>query len=142
DTLPSMRSRATTAAAAPALGKLPPEALQRVLLPHLGATRAEVLAGPRVGHDAAIIRIGAGRVMAVTTDPLSLIPALGPARSARLACHLIASDLWTSGIPPAFATLDFNLPPQLSAAEFERYWTAMSATWRELEVAVVAGHTG
>ena len=62
----------------PALGKISPEIFTRVIAPHLGAARAEVLAGPRAGHDAAVIRIGAGRVMAVTTDPLSVIPALGP----------------------------------------------------------------
>lgn len=125
-----------------ALGKLTPDAFTRIVAPHLGAARAEVLVGPRVGHDAAIVRIGAGRVLAVTTDPLSVIPALGPARSARLACHLIASDLWTTGIPPAYASVDFNLPPGFSDASFEEYWRAMSEAWRELGVAVVTGHTG
>jgi hydrogenase expression/formation protein HypE len=104
--------------------------------------RDEVLAGPRQGHDCAIVKIGAGRVMAITTDPLSVIPALGLERSAALACHLIASDLWTSGIPPAFASLDLNLPPHMSDADLERYWTAMSAAWDALGVAVVSGHTG
>jgi len=125
-----------------ALGKLTPEAFTRIIAPHLGAERSEVLVGPRAGHDAAIVRIGAGRVLAVTTDPLSVIPALGPARSARLACHLIASDLWTTGIPPAYASVDFNLPPDFSDAMFAEYWHAMSAAWRELGVAVVTGHTG
>ena len=89
------------AAAAP-LGKLSPDAFARLVAPHLGAARAEVAVGPRPGHDAAIVRIGAGRVMAVTTDPITIIPALGLERSARLACHLVASDLWTTGIPPAW----------------------------------------
>ena len=124
------------------LGKLTPEVFARVIAPHLGADRAEVVVGPRAGHDAAIVRIGAGRVMAVTTDPLSVIPALGPARSARLACHLIASDLWTTGIPPAYASVDFNLPPDFSDQSFAEFWQAMSDTWRELGVAVVTGHTG
>ncbi|MEO5987309.1 MAG: AIR synthase-related protein [Candidatus Eisenbacteria bacterium] len=125
-----------------ALGKLTPETFSRIVAPHLGAARSEVLVGPRIGHDAAIVRIGAGRVLAITTDPLSLIPAFGPARSARLACHLIASDLWTTGIPPAYASVDFNLPPDFSDTAFEEYWQAMSDTWRELGVAVVTGHTG
>jgi hydrogenase expression/formation protein HypE len=130
------------APAAAALGKLSPEAFARIVAPHLGAVRAEVLAGPRAGHDAAVIKIGAGRVMAVTTDPLSVIPALGPARSARLACHLIASDLWTTGIPPAYASVDFNLPPHFTDAQFAEYWHAMSDEWAKLGVAVVTGHTG
>jgi hydrogenase expression/formation protein HypE len=137
------RHVATNPAAPPApLGKITPEEFARVIAPRLGAARGEVLAGPRQGHDCAIVKVGAGRVMAVTTDPLSVIPALGLERSAWLACHLIASDLWTSGIPPAFASLDLNLPPHMSDADLERYWTAMSAAWTELGVAVVTGHTG
>ena len=132
----------TDTAASPPLGKLSPEAFARLVAPHLGAAGAEVAVGPRAGHDAAIVRIGAGRVMAVTTDPLSHIPALGLERSARLACHLVASDLWTTGIPPAYASVDFNLPPTFTDDEFGRYWKAMSDTWAELGVAVVTGHTG
>jgi hydrogenase maturation factor len=126
----------------PPLGKLAPEAFARLVAPFLGAARPEVSVGPRVGHDAAIVRIGAGRVMAVTTDPLSVIPALGLERSARLACHLIASDLWTTGIPPAYASVDFNLPPAFGDDAFGAYWRAMSDEWAKLGVAVITGHTG
>ncbi len=124
------------------LGKLAPEAFGRLIAPHLGAARDEVAVGPRVGHDAAIVRIGAGRVMAVTTDPLSVIPALGLERSARMACHLVASDLWTTGIPPAYVSVDLNLPPGFSDEDLGRYWRAMSDEWAALGVAVVTGHTG
>jgi hydrogenase maturation factor len=123
-------------------GKLSPADLERLVLPHLGASRPEVLAGPRPGADAAIVRLSAGRVMAITTDPLSLVPALGVADSARLGCHLLASDLWTSGIPPAYASVTLNLPPTLDDATLEAYASAMGETWRELGVAVVTGHTG
>lgn len=126
----------------PALGKIAPETFERLIAPHLGARRPEVLVGPRMGHDCAIVRIGAGRVMALSTDPLSMIPCLGLEPSARLACHLLASDLWTSGIPPAFAALDFDLPAGLDGEAFERYWRAMSDEWNVLGVAVVTGHTG
>lgn len=127
---------------APALGKISPEVFAKHVAPHLGAARPEVLAGPRAGHDAAVVRVGAGRVLALTTDPLSVIPALGPARSARLACHLIASDLWTTGIPPAWASVSFALPPHFPDEAFAEYWRAMSDEWVRLEVAVVTGHTG
>jgi hydrogenase maturation factor len=124
------------------LGKISPEVFERTIAPHLGATRPDVLLGPRAGTDAALLRVGAGRVIAVTTDPLSIVPALGMADSARLACHLLASDLWTTGIPPAWASVTFNLPPHLSDADFAAYWQAMADEWRALDVAVVAGHTG
>src|SRR5262249_3486352 len=130
------------AAGAPALGKLSAEAFARLVAPFLGAARPEVAVGPRAGHDAAIVKIGAGRVMAITTDPLSVIPALGLARSARLGCPVIASDLWTAGLPPAYVSVDFNLPPSFGDDAFGAYWRAMSAEWAKLGVAVVTGHTG
>jgi hydrogenase maturation factor len=113
-----------------------------VIVPALGPPRAEVLVGPRAGSDCAVVKIGAGRVMALTTDPVSLIPALGAAASARLSCHLLASDLWTSGIPPAYVTVSLHLPPHMEESELGEYWRAMAAEWTKLGVTVVAGHTG
>jgi len=124
------------------LGKIAPERFERVIAPHLGAERAEVVVGPRAGQDSAIVRLGGGRVLAVTTDPLSVVPALGFEASARLSCHLIASDLWTTGIAPAWGSITFNLPPRMGDADLEAYWLAMSDEWRRLGVAVVTGHTG
>jgi hydrogenase expression/formation protein HypE len=124
------------------LGKIAPGQFERVIAPHLGAARTEVLVGPRAGQDSAIVRLGGGRVLAVTTDPLSVVPALGFEASARLSCHLIASDLWTTGIAPAWGSITFNLPPRMSDAELETYWLAMSDEWARLGVSVVTGHTG
>ncbi len=125
-----------------ALGKIAAGQFERVIAPRLGAKRDEVLVGPRAGQDSAIVRLGAGRVLAVTTDPLSVVPALGLEASARLSCHLIASDLWTTGIAPAWASITFNLPPRMTDAEFEEFWRGMSDEWAKLGVAVVTGHTG
>jgi len=123
-------------------GKIAPDDFERLIAPYLGASRGEVLLGPRPGVDAAVVRVGAGRVMAVTTDPLSLVPALGPERSAWLACHLVASDLWTTGIPPAYASVTLNLPPDMDDDALAVYVRAMGEAWAALDVAVVTGHTG
>ena len=124
------------------LGKLLPAEFERIIAPHLGAARPEALVGPRPGADCAIVKLSAGRVMALTSDPLSVIPCLGFAASARLACHLLASDLWTSGIPPAYATVSFNLPPHMTDHELAEYAQAMGDEFKRLEVAIVGGHTG
>ncbi len=126
----------------PRLGKIDKKFFDEVIYPKLGAPRSEVLVGPRHGLDNAIVKLGGGQVMAVTTDPLSVIPALGLKDSAWLSVHLLASDLATSGLPPAYAVLDFNLPPQMSAQDFEIYWEAMHQEFSKLGVAVIAGHTG
>lgn len=124
------------------LGKITPGVFEHTIAPHLGALRPEVLVGPRAGQDSALVRLGGGRVLAVTTDPLSVVPALGFEASARLSCHLIASDLWTTAVPPAWASITFNLPPRMGDADLDVYWRAMSDEWTKLGVAVVTGHTG
>ncbi|HET7225332.1 MAG TPA: AIR synthase related protein, partial [Candidatus Eisenbacteria bacterium] len=126
----------------PPLGKLAPGALRDRVLAHLGAARDDVVLGPAPGVDAALVRLQGGNVLALTTDPLSLVPAIGIEASARLAAHLVASDLWTTGVQPAWAAVTLNLPPQLSDLDLERYAAALGAAWRELGVAVVTGHTG
>jgi hydrogenase expression/formation protein HypE len=124
------------------LGKLAAAEFERAIAPYLGAARDDIALGPRAGADCGIVRLGDGRVMALTTDPLSIVPALGIERSARLAAQLLASDLWTSGIPPAYASVCLNLPPELADADLERYAGALGEAWRDLGVAVVTGHTG
>lgn len=126
----------------PHLGKIDKRFFDEVIYPRLGASRPEVLTGPQYGVDNAIVRLGHGQVMAVTTDPLSVIPALGFEDSAWLSVHLLASDLATCGLPPAYAVLDFNLPPQMEARDFDVYWRAMHQEFSRLGIAVIGGHTG
>jgi len=61
------------------LGKVDRDFLRRVLVKNLGAKSKDVLVGPGMGLDNAILSIGQGRVMVVTADPISMIPSLGVA---------------------------------------------------------------
>ena len=61
----------------PDIGKISPDFFDEVIYPRLGAKRDDVLVGPSHGVDVGIIRIGDGRVMAVTTDPIYVVPQYG-----------------------------------------------------------------
>lgn len=98
--------------------------------------------GPGKGFDNSIISLGGGRVMVLTVDPVSAIPAFGMKLSAWLSVHLIASDYTTSGNNPEFATFAFNFPPAMSTSDREDYVRAIGRECRELQIAVAAGHTG
>lgn len=126
----------------PAFGKIGKQFFDKVLYPHLGASRPEVLIGPRHGCDNAVIQLNHDQVVVATTDPLTIIPALGIEDSAWLTVHLIASDLATSGIAPQYALFDLNLPMEISREDFEQYWKAIHDECSRLGIAIVAGHTG
>jgi hydrogenase expression/formation protein HypE len=124
------------------VGKIPQAVFEDVILPHLGGKRDDVLVGPRNGVDVGIVDIGAGRVMAVTTDPFFVMPELGWDRAAWFAVHIIASDAATSGLTPSHCTLDLNLPPDITEPDLRELWLAIDAACRDLDLAIVAGHTG
>lgn len=124
-----------------AVGKVSAKTFTHAIEPYLGRRRAEVLVGPRSGLDTGIVDIGGSRVMAVTTDPFFVDPAFGWERAAWFAVHIVASDAATSGLPPAYLTVDLNLPRCMTDEQFGELWRSVSATCDDLGLAVVAGHT-
>ena len=116
--------------------------MDTVIYPRLGASRRGIIVGPKFGVDNAVVRVGTGRVLVATTDPLSFIPGLRPRESAWLSVNLLASDLTTCGSAPQYGIFDFNLPPQMSNQLFAEYWKAFHAECKRLGVAIVGGHTG
>jgi hydrogenase expression/formation protein HypE len=124
------------------LGKVSREFMKEVVFKHTGARNKASIVGPGLGLDNAILSLGGGRVMVATADPLTMIPSIGMEESAWLTIHELASDVTTSGVPPQFAMLEYNLPPELEMEEFEAYVRAMSRECRRLGIAIIGGHTG
>src|SRR3972149_10116484 len=94
----------------PAIGKVSSEIFDEVILPRLGRKHPEVLVGPGHGVDVGVVDLGNGQVMVTTTDPIFVVPPYGWERSGWFAVHILASDAATSGIRPAYITMDLNLP--------------------------------
>jgi hydrogenase expression/formation protein HypE len=126
----------------PAIGTISAEVFDRVIYPRLGKKRSEVLVGPRHGVDIGIVDIGGGRAMALTTDPVFIVPPYGWERSAWFAVHILCSDAATSALPLAYMTVDLNLPRSISGEQFARMWQTMHEECERLGVAIVTGHTG
>lgn len=123
-------------------GKITNAAFKEILLPQSGRVRKEVFVGPQFGVDTAVIDLGNNLGMAVSSDPLSLIPTIGLKASAWLSVHLIANDMATTGFAPMYAQLVLNLPPHLSLKEFEEYWKYIHQYCEAIGVAITGGHTG
>jgi hydrogenase expression/formation protein HypE len=129
-------------AAKPSVGKISAEVFEHLIFPRLGRSRESVLVGPRAGCDCAIIDLGGGQVLAATTDPLFIMPEFGWDRATWFAIHIVASDAATSGLAPAYCTLDLNLPLELSDGDLKFLWGGIDASCAQAGISIVAGHTG
>lgn len=123
------------------IGKITDELFRTIIKPRLGAKRPEVAVGPTQGVDVGVIELGE-YAMAMTSDPVFIVPAYGYERAAWFAIHILASDAVTSGLAPAYLTIDLNLPPELSDADFALMWEVIHHECEKMGAAIVTGHTG
>ena len=100
-----------------------------------------MLVGPKHGVDVGVVQVADGVAMALTTDPVFVVPAYGWERAAWFAVHILASDAATSGLPLRWMAVDLNLPPEISDEDLTSLWDAFSRTCADLGIAVVTGHT-
>jgi hydrogenase expression/formation protein HypE len=122
-------------------GKVTSTVFTDVILGRLGAHDRDVLVGPQHGVDVGILRIAPGVAMALTTDPVFVVPGYGWQRAAWFAVHILASDAATSGLQLRWMAVDLNLPSDITEAELAALWTAYSRACEDLGLAVVTGHT-
>ena len=122
-------------------GKATAELFEQVILRRLGARDGDVLVGPRHGVDVGVVRVADGVAMALTADPVFVVPAYGWERAAWFAVHILASDASTSGLPLRWMAVDLNLPPDVTDAELTALWDAFHRACEGIGVAVVTGHT-
>jgi hydrogenase expression/formation protein HypE len=123
------------------LGKIDDDAFERIVAPHLGASRADVHLGPTPGVDFGVISVG-GQAVVVATDPLSILPALGYERAGRLATDIVLADVAVSGIAPSHLALTLTLPPSFADDALGALLSGIDAHACEFGVGIVTGHTG
>nr|WP_067060147.1 AIR synthase-related protein [Mucilaginibacter sp. L294] len=123
-------------------GKISGGGFDELILPRLGFARSNITHGPAFGVDVSVVDIGNGTGLAMTSDPLSLIPSLGLAESAWLSVHLMANDMATTGHSPMYAQMVLNLPLGLSVDDFTTYWEHVHKYCKAIGVAITGGHTG
>lgn len=122
-------------------GKATAELFDRVIFRRLGAADDDVLVGPRHGVDVGVVRVADGVAMALTADPVFVVPAYGWERAAWFAVHILASDAATSGLPLRWMAVDLNLPPEITDEDLAALWDAFHRACEGIGVAVVTGHT-
>lgn len=118
------------------VGKLSMAELRTRVLPYGGASRPEVLVGPGVGLDAAVLDLG-GDVCVVASDPIT-----GAGRGAgRLAVTVATNDVAAHGARPVGVQVVLLLPADAPPGALETLMQEIDAEARRLGVAVLGGHT-
>ena len=117
-------------------GKVPPELLQKIVFEKLGVRDPDVLLGPKVGEDAAVIRIG-DQVIIAATDPITgSVSDVG-----WLAVHVNANDIATFGIAPRWFLASIILPVDSTADQLQSIMKQIDEACQTLGIAVVGGHS-
>ncbi|WP_416840749.1 HypE family hydrogenase expression/formation protein [Haloferax sp. DFSO52] len=122
------------------LGKVDRAFFDEFIYPRLGADRDDVALGPTHGVDFGLLDID-GTAVALATDPISVLPALGFDRAGRFALDIVLSDIAVSGLDPSHIAISFTLPPEMTDGEFAELWNAMHEEAADLGVSIVTGHT-
>lgn len=116
-------------------GKVPIEVLQSIIFRHLGARRKEVILGPRVGVDGAVVEVG-NKSLIVSMDPITG----ASERIGWLAVNVNANDIATFGVRPTLFSSCLLLPPGATEATIATISTQMDAAAKKLKMAVIDGH--
>ena len=118
-------------------GKLAPEALARSVFKSSGACRPEVLVGPAVGEDAAVIRWPEGKFMVFSSDPI-----VGAVKGAgKLLVRVNINDIASKGGEPAFITITIIMPPEMGECAISAIMDEIHEECLANNIAVVGGHT-
>jgi hydrogenase expression/formation protein HypE len=116
-------------------GKVPTQVLQEIVFTHLGAKRDDVILGPSIGEDAAIVKVGK-KILVIAADPITGAEEwLG-----WLAVNVSANDVATRGVQPRWFTPCILLPKVSKKNLIEKICSQMDKAAHRLNVAIIGGH--
>lgn len=118
-------------------GKLSPAALKRSVLGYVGFPRPELLIGPAVGEDAAVIKWPEGKFLVFSSDPI-----VGAEKGAgRLLVRVNSNDIASKGGDPAYLAVTLILPPSWGEEGAASIMNEIHEECLAQGIAVAGGHT-
>ena len=120
------------------MGKFPSSVLKKYVFTRTGTRRDDVLVWPGEGIDVAVTSLDQDFVMVSHCDPI--VGALH--KIGWLAVHIACNDVATSGIEPRWILPTILLPEEWSEGMLNEITRDIDLAAKELDVAVIGGHTG
>ncbi len=119
------------------IGKLPEQMLVRSVLKQAKHRRDEVLVGPAVGQDCAVMELGPDEVFVMSSDPITgTVKDIGSH-----GIHVTANDLAASGAEPVGVILTVLLPEDIEEEQIRKMMQDAERTCKELNMEIMGGHT-
>lgn len=119
------------------IGKVPEAVLKRSILKQVHNRRDEVLVGPGVGEDCAILQLKEDETFIVSTDPIT-----GAKEDVgKLAVHITANDIASSGGELIGIMVTALLPPRTREAHIKNIMADIETECAKLNMQVLGGHT-
>lgn len=117
-------------------GKIPLNVFREIVLKHVGVKLPEVLMGPAVGEDAAVIKIGE-ECLIVSSDPVTgAVEKVG-----WLALQVNANDIAVRGVRPRWFISTVLMPENSDKSSLKKICDQIDRAAKLLEIAIVGGHT-
>ena len=117
------------------VGKLPTALLGR-FIDKIRSGDEQVILGPSIGEDAAVIKVG-NKLLVAKTDPITLATDL----IGWYAVHVNANDIATMGVKPRWFLATILLQEQSTHEEAERIFDQILSACDSLGISLVGGHT-
>lgn len=119
------------------IGKLPEPVLIRSVLKEVQHRRPEVLVGPAVGQDCAVLEPAEGDVLVFSSDPITgTIKDIGSH-----SVHITANDLAASGAEPLGIMVTILLTPETEESQLKEMMRGLESACEQLNIEVMGGHT-
>ncbi len=117
--------------------KLSNETLRRVVFANLGVADPDIIIGPRVGEDAAVVRVG-DKYLVMHTDPITgAVEGVG-----WFAVNIVANDIAVrGGVKPRWFLLTLLLPRNVGEDGIRVIMSDVNRALIELGGSLVGGHT-
>lgn len=119
------------------VGKLSPSLLIKYVISRVGVRDPQVLIGPSIGEDAAVIDLGDGKVLVTHVDPITgAVKFLG-----WLAVHIASNDIAVRGVKPRWLLSVLYLPENAGEDLIDEITSQIDQAAREVGAMVVGGHS-
>lgn len=118
------------------IGKLPNDVLRDSIISKINIKNKEILVGPGIGEDCAIIDFEEN-VCVITTDPITV--AINNAGT--IGVHVCCNDIASAGVKPIGVMVTILAPPTSKLEEITNIMKDVGDACDELSVNILGGHT-